>query len=78
MARQEYIFRLNSGDRLCRLSILSVQNMINVITKHVSDFATDELVNTQVTEKGNRNSKKTTYWINLLEKEKKLDPELTY
>ena len=46
MARQEYIFRLNSGDRLCRLSILSVQNMLNVITKHVSDFVTDELVNT--------------------------------
>ena len=33
---KEYIFLWNSGDRLYRLVLLSVQNMINVITKHAS------------------------------------------
>lgn len=42
-----------------------------------SNFAPDEDVITylQLVERGTRNSKTSTYWINLLEKLHKIDPE---
>ena len=46
-----------------------------------SNFATEEVVIAQpyLAERGGtRNSNKSTYWMNLLEKLNKIDPEVTF
>ena len=45
-----------------------------------SNFATEEAVIAQpyLAERGTRNSNKSTYLINLLEKLNKIDPEVTF
>ena len=42
-----------------------------------SNFATEDVVIAQAG-RGTRNSNKSTYWINLLEKLNKIDPEVTF